>query len=348
MEVTQIKGDGETHPLLSPDDEFADFETWDVGNILPSQVTPKKPDMLPYEYARSALKLGLALQQTIGANPYQFGMIGSSDSHTSLATAAENNFMGKAVFTEPGVPDPTNVQPRTGAVFLSSKKAGGIDLFSWQQVASGYAAVWATENTREAIFDAMQRKEVYATTGPRITVRLFGGWDFTEADLASPDYIVAGYNKGVPMGGDLGEAQKSKVPGFLITALKDVRGANLDRIQIVKGWRDSQGKLQEKVFNVAVSDNRRIGKDGKVKPLKSTVDGDQYQNTQGAVSLQAFWQDPAFDARNPAFYYARVIEIPKPRWTAYDHSRLGTDLPEGTTKEVQDRAYTSPIWYQPE
>lgn len=345
VEVTQIKGDGETHPALSPDDEFADFETWDAGNFAAITKANKQPEMLQYEYARSALKLGLALGADTGANPYKFGMIGSTDSHTSLATGAEDNFWGKATFTEPGTarttPDGSSLP---GADNPDTDLSKG-----WTFVASGYTAVWARENTREEIFDAMQRREVYATTGSRIGLRFFGGFNFSETDILEPHVVRIGYRKGVPMGGEFSTAdhQNEQAPGFLIMAMKDPHGANLDRIQIVKGWRTQQGGLQEKVYNVAVSDGRKVSHKGKVKPLPSTVDEStaSYTNSVGSVALQAFWQDPDFDPHQNAFYYARVIEIETPRWSLYDAVRLGQPLAEADPKRVQDRAYSSPIWY---
>lgn len=343
VEVTQIKGDGETHPFLSPDDEFADFENWDKGNLNPFGQYPKTNDMLQYEYARSALKLGLEAQRQIGVNPYKFGMIGSTDAHTSLATGEENNFWGKASAIEPGA-------ERSSSQFFPSVNKNGIATYSWEQVASGYAAVWAHDNTREAIFDAMKRKEVYATTGSRISVRFFGGWDYKDDDAFKPDNARIGYAGGVPMGGDLtaNAMDSDKAPRFLVIALKDIDGANLDRIQIIKGWQDKQGELYEKVYNVAVSSERKL-RGNKVKAVKSTVDLETvtYTNTVGEAQLATVWQDPDFDPTQSAFYYARVLEIPTPRWTEYDRLKFGYEVPEDAPREIQDRAYTSPIWYTP-
>jgi hypothetical protein len=341
VEVTQIKGDGEAHPMLSPDDEFADFETWDMGNLRLGGITPKRPEMLQFEYARSALKLGLRVEAATGVNPFKFGMIGSTDSHTSLATAAENDFWGKVVILEPG-------NPRTNQAFFQSEQAGAEEIMSWQQVASGYAGVWASGNTREAIFDALRRKEVYATSGPRIVVRFFGGWDYEAEDVLRPDRAGIGYRKGVPMGGTL-PAKNADSPGFMVSALKDPSGANLDRIQIVKGWLDPAGKLHEKVHDLAVYDGRKIPATGRVEAVGSSVDVAKatYVNRIGDAELSAYWRDPNFDPEQRAFYYARVIEIPTPRWTAYDAVRLGTELLPDTELIVQDRAYTSPIWYSP-
>jgi hypothetical protein len=347
-EVTQIKGDGEAHPALSPNDEFADYETWDKANL--DLTVLKTPDMLKREYAREALKLGLALKNKFGTNPYKFGMVGATDSHTSLSTAEEENFFGKSTSVEPSA-------TRVEHPFVKSK------LGAWegyQLAASGYQGVWASENTREALFDAMERKETYATTGPRIPVRFFGGWEFDENDLRSRAPAFRGYEKGVPMGGDLpaapklGEggtkAPKGKAPTFMVYALRDPIGANLDRIQIIKGWVDKKGKLHEKVYDVAVSGERKIGKDGRCKtPVGNTVDLEaaNWTNTIGASELAAVWTDPDFDPEEKAFYYARVIEIPTPRWVVYDMVRLGAKIPKEAKLIHQERAYTSPIWYTP-
>jgi hypothetical protein len=340
-EVTQTKGTGEAHPFLSPNDEFANFELWDKGNLDGS--VPKTKDMLEYEYARAALKNGLALEAKLGANPYKFGLIGSSDAHTGLAAMEEENFFGK---TAPQEPSPE----RMTKTFFKHPTTG-VTVMDWEVSASGYAAVWATENTREAIFDAMQRRETYATTGPRMAVRFFGGWDFEPADAHNRLPAAIGYAKGVPMGGDLSSAPTGKTPTFLVAALKDPIGANLDRIQIVKGWVDAQGAVQEKVYDVVWGDasKRKPGPDGKLSPVGSTVDlaNATWTNTIGDPELITVWKDPDFDAKQRAFYYARTIEIPTPRWTAYDAKRFGTKPLPGTAMTVQERAYTSPIWYTP-
>ncbi|MCY4428224.1 MAG: DUF3604 domain-containing protein [Halieaceae bacterium] len=342
VEVTQIKGDSEAHPYLSPEDEFANFENWDKGNLNIARSSPKKPGMLQYEYARSALKLGLAQQDSTGANPFKFGMIGSTDAHTSLATGAENNFWGKVSLVEPGF-------ARIAGQFIPSTPGEPEAIMAWQQVASGYAAVWATENTRAAIFDALKRKEVYATTGSRIALRFFGGWSFTETDLDVPDRYRNAYRVGVPMGGDLAGSSPGKSPSFLIAAAKDPIGANLDRIQVVKGWQDQQGVLREKVYNVAVSPERQINDNGETSPVKSTVDPETatYKNSVGAAQLEVVWRDPDFNAGEHAFYYVRVLEIPTPRWTEYDRRKYGFEVPAESPREIQDRAYSSPIWYTP-
>lgn len=336
-EVTQIKGDGETHPFLSPNDEFANFERWDKSNLDGS--VAKTPEMLEFEYARAALKNGLKLEAGLGVNPYKFGMIGSTDAHTGLTAVEEDNFFGKTSSSEPSPERATHPFVKTDVATI----------MGWEQTASGYAAVWAAENTRQSIFDAMERRETYATTGPRMLVRFFGGYDFTAEDANSRYPAVAGYTKGVPMGGDLGPAPAGKAPTFLVAALKDPIGANLDRYQIVKGWLDAEGNVHERVYDVAWSGDRRPGPDGKVPPVGDTVDvaNATWTNTIGAPELIAVWTDPDFDPAQRAFYYGRVLEIPTPRWTAYDARYFGIEMPEGATMKMQERAYTSPIWYTP-
>ncbi len=339
-EMTQTKGTGEAHPFLSPNDEFAAFELWDKGNL--DGTVAKTKDMLEYEYARSALKNGLKLEQLLGANPYKFGMIGSSDSHTGLAAMEEDNFFGK---TAPQEPSPE----RLTKAFMGNKKTG-VTIMDWEVGASGWAAVWAKENTREAIFDAMQRRETYATTGTRMVVRFFGGFDFEASDAYDRMPARIGYAKGVPMGGDLSKAPAGKAPTFLVGALRDPIGANLDRIQVVKGWLDGKGELHEKVYDVAWSGSRKPDpRTGKVPSVGDTVDVAKatYKNTIGVPELITVWRDPAFDAAQRAFYYVRVIEIPTPRWTAYDAQRYGTKPLPGTRMTITERAYTSPIWYTP-
>jgi hypothetical protein len=339
-EVTQMKGDGEAHPLLSPDDEFADYENWDRGNWKGEK---KTPEMLPQEYARSALKLGLQIEQRLGANPFKFGLVGATDAHTSLATTREDNYFGKVSVMEPGpdrweaqiVPDPNDV---------------GTGTFEFETLASGLQAVWSRENTRASIWDAMKRKETYATTGSRITVRVFAGWDYDESDVLRPDFANTGYLGGVPMGGDLRAAPEGKSTRLMIRALRDPDGANLDRIQVVKGWLDSRGELHERIYDVACSDDRAIGPNGRCSgPVGNTVDVENasYTNDIGDALLMAYWEDPEFNNSERAFYYVRVLEIPTPRWTTYDAAFYGLALPEGVPPAQQDRAYTSPIWYTP-
>jgi len=340
-EATQTKGTGEAHPALSPNDEFANFEIWDKGNL--DGTVAKTPDMLQYEYARSALRHGLAQEQRLGSNPFKFGLVGSSDAHTGLSAMEEENFFGKVT---PGEPSPERLQ----ATFMRNQSTG-IQIMDWEVSASGYAAVWATENTREAIWDAMERRETYATTGSRMIVRFFGGWEFVAADAHNRLPAFVGYSKGVPMGGDLRDAPAGTSPTFLVAALKDPIGANLDRIQVVKGWLDAQGNTHEQVYDVVWSGDRKPapGTDGKLPPVGSTVDvaTATWTNTIGAPELITVWTDPDFDPAQRAFYYARVLEIPTPRWTAYDAYRFGVKPLPGATMTLQERAYTSPIWYTP-
>ena len=339
-EVTQIKGDGEAHPLLSPEDEFADYENWDVSNLAGS--APKEDWMLEYEYARSALKLGLKIGEDIGVNPYKFGLFGTTDAHTALATTREDNYFGKYQHTEPS-PERHNRE-----VIPADDPA--LRIMTAQEVASGLMAVWARENTREDLFDAMQRTEVYATTGTRIRVRVFAGWDFQPEDLDTADFVAKGYRHGVPMGGDLSNAPQGKAPILMIRAVRDPDGANLDRVQVIKGWLDSKGKTHERIYDVALSDGRTAGPDGRSRePVGNTVDIEKatFTNTIGAAMLTAHWVDPDFDAGEHAFYYVRVLEIPTPRWTTYDAAFFGIPLPESVPPTIQDRAYTSPIWFTP-
>jgi len=342
-EVTQIKGDGEAHPFLSTDDEFADYGTWDKADI--AGFKPKEDWMLQYEYARSALQLGMKLEQSLGVNPYKFGMVGSTDAHTSLATTREENFWGKAAHLEPEA-------NRWEHVIIGSLSGDPkLSSYSYESIGAGLAAVWARENTREGLFDAMQKKEAYATTGTRIVVRFFGGWDYAEEEVFKPDAVSIGYRKGVPMGGDLVERPAGeKAPVFMVGALKDTWSGNLDRIQIVKGWIDDTGERQERVYDVAVSDGRTIGADGRCRtPVGNTVDvaDASYLNNIGDAELRAVWTDPDFNPAHQAFYYARVLEIPTPTWQAYDAKFYGVTMPETVSMSSQERAYTSPIWYTP-
>jgi hypothetical protein len=382
-EVTQIKGDSETHPLISPDDEFADYESWRkppsntkaatdkkqwakakgakkakpaADKKTTAQLTGKKSagkksagkqsagktkgaagprkvtDPMTYteqSYARSALKLGLGHKKRLGENPFKFGMIGSTDSHTGLSAVEEDNFWGKMGANEPG-----------------PYRSTALSMFT----SSGYAAVWAHENTRASLFAALQRREVYASTGPRITLRFFGGWDYAADDANSSNLATIGYGNGVPMGGDLTHGPNGQAPRFLIRAVKDPDGANLDRVQVIKGWRDRKGTLLEKVYDVAWSDNRKIGKAGKLPTVGTTVDVAEatYNNSIGAAELSITWSDPDFDTGEAAFYYVRVIQIPTPRWTSYDAKYYGLkDLSEKIPRVTQERAYSSPIWYTP-
>lgn len=337
-EAVQIKGDGETHPMLSTEDEFADFETWDYGNLDATE--RKTPEMLPGEYARSGLLRGMALEESLGVNPFKFGLVGGSDNHVGMTTPDNDNFFGKFTTYEPSPERATHVSRRYAD--------GTVALNAWQYISAGLTAVWAEENTRGAIFDAMERREAYATTGPRMRVRFFGGWAFEDGDASRRDLAQVGYAKGVPMGADLPMGEGS--PSFLVYASRDSMGANLDRVQIVKGWIEPDGTQQEKVYDVAWSDNREVGADGNLPVVGNTVDLSipSWTNTIGASELGATWTDPDFDPAERAFYYARVIEIPTPRWTAYDAAKFNLDLPSDIPLVQQERAYTSPIWYTPE
>jgi Protein of unknown function (DUF3604) len=342
-EATQMKGDGEAHPFLSPNDEFADYGTWDKGDI--AGLKPKEDWMLQYEYARTALQVGMQQNLKLGANPYKFGMIGSTDAHTSLATTREENNWSKTPTMEPSADRYEHV------VIASLAGDEKLTTYSWETLASGLAGVWARENTREALFEAMQKKETYATTGTRITVRLFGGWDYGKDEVFRPDAVEIGYRKGVPMGGDLPKAPNGKIaPVFMVGALKDAWSGNLDRIQIVKGWVDEGGKRHERVYDVAVSDGRAIDADGRCRtPVGNTVDeaNASYLNNIGDAELRAVWTDPDFDPKHQAAYYARVLEIPTPTWQAYDAKFFGVKMPKEVPMSHQERAYTSPIWYTP-
>jgi hypothetical protein len=327
VETTQIKGDSETHPALSPTDEFSDYERYSFVMI------PTGPIAKPVEadYVRSALKRGLEIEAKTGVNPYKFGLIGSTDSHTGISSYEETHFGGK------GQKD-SRPELRTNPTGLGSAKG-------WDMGAAGIVGVWATQNDRRAIYDAFQRKEVYASTGPRMAVRLFAGWNFSTGDLDAARFPASGYARGVPMGGDLTGA--GKAPSFLVEALKDPDGGNLDRIQIIKGWIDASGVAHEKIFDVAWSAERKRGKDGKIPAVKNTVDlkTGKYSNSVGAVQLKTYWRDPEYKVGQKAFYYARVLQIPTPRYSLYDAIKLGID-PHATGKPltIQERAYTSPIW----
>lgn len=335
-EVTQIKGDGETHPLLSTRDEFADYYRWDRGNF---GTELKTPAMLPREYARQALQRGLAYEAKLGINPFKFGMIGSSDSHTSLAGTTEDNFFGKVSPMEPGGGDVRYDE----SIIVPMDKMNGTRQFGYESLASGLVGVWARANTREDIFDAMMRREVFATTGSRMRLRMFASWNFTAADKDAPDFARTAYTKGVPMGSDLTDG--GAVPTFLIEAMRDPDGANLDRIQIVKGWIDRMGKMQERLFEVAWNGNRKPGRDGKLPAVGNIVKGATYTNSIGTPVLAAFWRDTTHRRGERAFYYARVLEIPTPTWLAYDMVQIGQrTMPKDARLVHQERGYGSPIW----
>jgi hypothetical protein len=339
VEVTQPKGTGEAHPFLSPDDAFADFEIIDASNLAGSEA--KTPEMLRTEYAREALKLGLAEEARIGVNPFKFGMIGSTDTHNAIPSTREENWFGKAYIVEPS-------PHRRDGVLIESQIDPDLSIYDIDLGASGLAAVWATENTREAIWDAMKRREVFATTGTRLRVREFAGWDFAEDEVSRADFARQGYDRGVPMGGDLRPGPVGEAPKIMVRALRDPDGANLDRIQIVKGWLDANGETREKIWDVSCAD-REVVEGACSGDVGNTVDvaDASWTNTVGDAVLGGFWVDPEFDASQKAFYYVRVLEIPTPRWTAYDAKFFDIEMPEGTPMTVQDRAYTSPIWYSP-
>ena len=340
-EIVQMKGASESHPLMAPTDEFIDYGIvgWDQGNLTLTG-SPLTKEMMPTTYYREGLKRGLEHQGTLEVNPFKFGVIGSSDAHNAFPSVEESNFFGKFPTQEPA-PDRWEQVSSLGA----SKK----QRFTWQDLAAGYAAIWATENTREAIWEAMMRKETYATSGTRLTVRFFGGYDFALADAKSSALAEVGYGRGVPMGGDLKPAPAGKAPTFLVAALKDPIGANLDRIQIVKGWVDATGKGQEKIYDVVWSGNRKPGANGKLPPVGDTVSvaTATWSNSIGAPELSTVWKDPDFKPGQRAFYYARVIEIPTPTWLAYDQVRFGVKMAKDVPLKQQERAWTSPIWYSP-
>ncbi len=341
VEVTQIKGASETHPQLSPDDEFAAYgiEGWELGNLTLQQL--KTDDMFQYEYAREALKNGLLLEKNLGTNPFRFGMLGSTDAHTALAAVEEDNYFGKHAIE----------LPSAGRWSRAVKSGNYVTRYGWQYLSGGYAAVWATENSREAIWDAMKRREVYGTTGARISVRFFGGWNFQQQDTLPRRLVEAGYSKGVPMGGDLQNPASNKAPTFLVAARKDPDSGNLDRIQIIKGWLDDNGNTREKVYDVVWgdADRRQPDGNGKLPAVGNTVDiaTASWSNTIGDAELAAVWEDPDFDSGQPAFYYVRVLEIPTPRWTAYDQLRFAVEMSAEVPMVTVERAYTSPIWYTP-
>ena len=334
-EVTQIKGQSEAHPSLSLNDEFASWDLWDRGNLI---VAPKPAGALKYEYWREALKSGMRIEAELGANPFVYGANGASDTHTGLSSPEEDNFFGKFKTLEPRKDRwsfPLIVGP-------TGKYMG------WEMAAAGITGVWASENTRESLWDAMYRRETFATTGPRMSVRFFASYDFTEADLAG-DWVATAYAKGVPMGAYLDTATAGQSPVFVVSALKDPEGANLDRVQIIKGWVDANGSTQETIFEVKWSGDRELGADGKLPAVGNTVNLDtaEYSNDIGAAELTAVFRAPDFDPALRAVYYVRVLQIPTPRWTLYDKVRFGSE-PDDTVPLVhQERAFSSPIWYRP-
>lgn len=337
VEVTQVKGTSEVHPALAPNDEFAEFEIF-RRLFFAQEPVPDRGD-----YARSALLRGLEIERGIGVNPYRFGLIGSSDIHTGLATLEESDF-GGAVSRDIRPAD------RRAAAERPYPPNAAARLDAWNLSASGLAGVWAAENTREAIFRAFMRREVYATTGTRIGLRLFGGFDFAARDAEAPDLAALGYRRGVPMGSTLAAAPSGRALTLLIHAVKDPAGANLDRVQVVKGWLDDSGESHERVFDAVWAGDRRPDARGILPAVGNTVDlsSATYTNSIGAAQLAVVWTDPEFDPELPAFYYVRVLEIPTPRHQVYDAVALGMDAAEtGYATTLQERAYSSPIWYTP-
>jgi Protein of unknown function (DUF3604) len=329
-EITQTKGDSESSSLFSPADEFSDFEVYPY--YIQREWTPYKPER--GDFVREALKRGLELEQKLGQNPYRLGVIGSTDSHTALSSSEEDNFHGKLA---------TDSIPANKDLKFNDDGPGAS---GWAMSASGMAAVWATSNTRAAILDALERKEVYATTGPRIVVQFYGGTDFTAADLESPEALAAAKARSVPMGGEL---KQQEAPSFIVLSAKDPKGANLDRVQIVKGWLDKTGQSHEKIFNIAWSDDRELGTDGSLPAVGNSVDlkTGEVDNSIGAPQLSAAWTDPQFDASQSAFYYVRVLQIPTARHSLLDAIALGIDHAENQPDTIQERAYTSSVWYLP-
>jgi Protein of unknown function (DUF3604) len=333
IEMKQVKGQSETHPLLSPNDEFASFAIWSVLLGLPPD--SGRVDKIVGSYARQALKDGLAMQDTRNYNPYKFGMAGGSDSHNAASPYRQENFFGGHAHED------GTIETR-----MAGHNFAGIDVRYLEP--GGLTGVWAEENTRASIWDAMHRRETFGVSGPRIKVRLFGGWDYKPEMLDDQGWVSAAYAAGVPMGVDL-PPMKGEAPTFVAWAVKDPASANLDRVQIVKGW-TKDGQSFEHVYDVAWSDDREPDKwTGKVPPIASTVDIDEatYTNTVGSVELKTVWTDPAFDRSEHAFYYARVLEIPKPRWTTIQAKQLGIAPPDVVPPTVQERAWSSPIWYAP-
>ena len=338
VEVLQIKGTSETHPLLSPIDEFASFELYEI--LLRSGVADPNP--AAGSYARTGLLRGLDIEDRVGVNPYKFGLQAGTDSHTSLSTSDEDNFWGKTVLDS---------SPEGGARPTPSPFGGNWDVVGWDYAAQGLTGAWASENTRDALTAAFKRKEVYATSGPRIQLRLFGGFEFDAEDANARDIAAVGYGGGVPMGGDLAQAPNDRPVSLLIHAVKDPVGANLDRVQVIKGWLDEDGDTHERVYDVEWAGDRRRDANGRVPAIGSTVDVERltYDNRIGSAELSTVWVDPDFDPDERAFYYVRVLEIPTLRHSTYDAVALGQDPAEATARPsvIQERALSSPIWYTP-
>ena len=335
VEITQIKGDSETHPALSPEDPFADFETYPyLIQRTPGEYKPGEGD-----YIRSGLRRGLLLQSKLGVNPYQFGVIGSTDAHTGLSSAEENNFQGKMATDS----IPSNKDQRWGD--------NANQTFGWAMSASGLAAVWAADNTRESIVAAMRRREVYATSGPRIGVRLYAGWELSDDMFDASDFPENLDGVAVPMGGELlaNDVGEQRAPVILVEALADPNSGHLDRIQIIKGILLSDGTTREKIYDIAWSGADRELPDGSLAPIENTVDltTGRVDNRVGSAQLRAVWTDPDFNSAEPAFYYARVLQIPTARHSLLDKLALGGEVDTKRPDTIQERAYTSSVWYSP-
>jgi len=353
VEITQIKGTSDTHPLLSKTDEWADFE------IMPYRIATMLPSEPVNSYVRGALRDGLLMENRGLVNPYKFGLIGSSDTHTGATSDDESNFHSKA-----GLMDSTPALrgsvplPMWQSLFLGFTRPAAIDEVEGQKYfrtatptwgSAGLAAVWAEENTRESIYDAFRRKETFATTGPRMRLRFFAGYEFTEGVLGSQTMVASGYADGVTMGSDL-LGRAGAVPQLLVWATRDPLSAPLQRLQVIKGWLAGEETF-EKVYDVACSDgaspdpstHRCPDNGAKVNLADCSISADV-----GAGELKALWRDPDFDPAQKAFYYVRVLENPTCRWSTWDAIREGVEPRPGLKKTIQERAWSSPIWYVPE
>lgn len=332
VEISQNKGQSETHPAFSPNDEFADFEQFE--NLLSATKIVGK---VPGSFVRDGLGRGLVIEQKTKTNPYKFGFVGASDYHGGISTEEEYHFTGKINGADSSLKIGNELKTTSGGLDFS--KSGSANI----------TGVWAEENTRESIYNAFRRKEVYGTSGPRIKLRFFASWNYNKDLLKNPEWVKEAYANGVTQGSDLPtKPQKTKAPQFVIWAIKDPNAGNLDRVQVIKVW-VKNGKQLEKVYNVALADGRKVDAKGKTTPVGNTVNvkSATYTNTIGDTELGTVWQDPEFDASLSAVYYARVLEIPTPRWTTYLAARNGKPAPQGLPASIQERAWSSPIWYTP-